>query len=214
MSLDSLFAVYQEAGHADYIGECVSQREHMQQAAWLARKAGADDALILGAFFHDIGHLVAPESAPQMEGLGVLDHELIGAQRLREWGFPDRVADLVELHVQAKRYLCFSKPGYAQTLSQASLGEQNPESGKDYKSLECNRLGWKGFHVRGQTGKRRGNVGVLQGWPALYLSCGCLTGPVSSRCVGDGTADSPDFTIFWGLFILPTGICLVSIVGL
>jgi len=122
MLLDSLFSVYEEAGHADYIGECVSQLEHMQQAAWLARHAGADDALILGAFFHDIGHLVASAGAPQMEGLGVLEHERVGAQYLRDCGFSGRIADLVELHVQAKRYLCFSRPGYAQKLSSASLG--------------------------------------------------------------------------------------------
>jgi len=122
MSLEALFSVYQEAGHADYIGEPVSQLEHMQQAAWLARQAGADDGLILGAFFHDIGHLVAPDGAPQMEDLGVLNHEQVGAERLRECGFSGRVADLVELHVQAKRYLCFSRTGYAQKLSAASRG--------------------------------------------------------------------------------------------
>ncbi|MEE2750149.1 MAG: HDIG domain-containing metalloprotein [Myxococcota bacterium] len=122
MPLDSLFLVYEKAGEADYIGEPVSQLEHMQQAAWLARQAGADEELILGAFFHDIGHLVAPAGAPQMEGLGVLNHEQLGAQRLRDCGFPDRVADLVGLHVQAKRYLCFSRPGYAEKLSDASRG--------------------------------------------------------------------------------------------
>ena len=121
-SLDVVFNLYRRAGEVDYIGEPVSQLEHMQQAAYLAQQAGADEALILGAFFHDIGHLCAPSDAPQMERLGVVDHEGIGADYLRQHGLGGELADLVLLHVEAKRYLCQARPEYAQQLSSASKG--------------------------------------------------------------------------------------------
>lgn len=121
-TLDALFEIYTAAGDQDYIGEPISQLEHMQQAAWLARRAGASDALVLGAFFHDLGHLAAPEDAPRMDALGVLEHERIGAELLRACGLGGAVAELVELHVQAKRYLCFARPTYEARLSEASRG--------------------------------------------------------------------------------------------
>ena len=37
--LEDLFELYDRAGDADYIGEPISQLEHMQQAAWLAQQA-------------------------------------------------------------------------------------------------------------------------------------------------------------------------------
>ena len=116
------FVFFEQYGDADYIGEPISQLEHMLQAARLAQRSGADDALILGAFFHDIGHLCAPPDAPQMDGLGVMDHEHIGADFLLSCGYSQRVAELVRLHVQAKRYLCFKNPRYAANLSPASTG--------------------------------------------------------------------------------------------
>jgi len=120
--VEDVFQLYHSLGDTDYIGEPISQIEHMLQAAWLAYRAGADDELILAAFFHDIGHLCAPENTPQMDGLGVLEHERWGAQYLLNHGFSRRVAQLVELHVQAKRYLCFHNPKYHRNLSEASKG--------------------------------------------------------------------------------------------
>ena len=49
--------LYESHGNEDYIGEPVSQIEHMCQCAQLAQAAGADDDVVLAAFFHDIGHL-------------------------------------------------------------------------------------------------------------------------------------------------------------
>lgn len=139
-TLDSLFKIYLTSGNQDYIGEPVSQLEHMQQAAWLARRAGASDALVLGAFFHDIGHLAAPDDAPRMDALGVLEHERVGADLLRDSGLGGAVADLVELHVQAKRYLCFARPAYAAALSEASRGtlafQGGPMTGPEAAAFE------------------------------------------------------------------------------
>ncbi|MDP2147097.1 MAG: phosphohydrolase, partial [Pseudomonas sp.] len=52
-----VFGLYEQHGAADYIGEPVSQIEHMSQAAQLAMAEGFDDEVVLAAFFHDIGHI-------------------------------------------------------------------------------------------------------------------------------------------------------------
>ncbi len=117
-----VFGLYETRGGADYIGEPVSQLEHMWQAAALAEAAGADDEVVLAAFFHDLGHLCAPDPAAEsMAGFGAVNHEKLGADYLRARGFSARVARLVESHVQAKRYLTYQYPSYLRQLSEASL---------------------------------------------------------------------------------------------
>ncbi|MGL6245628.1 phosphonate degradation HD-domain oxygenase [Pseudomonas sp.] len=114
-----VFGLYERFGDSDYIGEPVSQIEHMSQAAELAMAEGFDDEVVLAAFFHDIGHICA-ESAENMGGFGVVSHERLGADYLRRAGFSERLARLVEYHVQAKRYLTLKEPGYYERLSEAS----------------------------------------------------------------------------------------------
>lgn len=117
--LDGLFALYTLHGGADYIGEPVSQIEHMSQAAQRAMAEGYDEEVILAAFFHDIGHLCGA-GQPAMGSFGVVSHERLGADCLRAAGFSERMARLVEYHVQAKRYLTFAQPSYYARLSEAS----------------------------------------------------------------------------------------------
>ncbi|MBD8089470.1 HD domain-containing protein [Pseudomonas fluorescens] len=114
-----VFGLYEQHGAADYIGEPVSQIEHMSQAAQLAMAEGFDDEVVLAAFFHDIGHLCG-QGGENMGGYGVVSHERLGADYLRRAGFSERMAKLVEYHVQAKRYLTFSQPDYYARLSEAS----------------------------------------------------------------------------------------------
>lgn len=114
-----VFGLYERFGDNDYIGEPVSQIEHMSQAAELAMAEGFDDEVVLAAFFHDIGHLCA-EGGESMGGFGVVSHERLGADYLRRAGFSERMARLVEYHVQAKRYLTLKEPGYYERLSEAS----------------------------------------------------------------------------------------------
>jgi phosphonate degradation associated HDIG domain protein len=118
--IDEIFELYEKYGADDYIGEPVSQLEHMAQSAQLAEKEGYDEEIILAAFFHDIGHLCASSAAESMNGFGVKSHEKIGADFLRSKGFSERLARLVESHVQAKRYLTFARPEYYAQLSEAS----------------------------------------------------------------------------------------------
>ncbi|WP_458378784.1 phosphonate degradation HD-domain oxygenase [Pseudomonas chlororaphis] len=114
-----VFGLYERFGDSDYIGEPVSQLEHMSQAAQRAMAEGFDDEVVLAAFFHDIGH-ICTQGAENMGGFGVVSHERLGADYLRRAGFSERLARLVEYHVQAKRYLTFKESGYYERLSQAS----------------------------------------------------------------------------------------------
>ena len=116
--IDSTFALYERHGSDDYIGEAITQLEHMSQAAQLAMAEGFDDEVVLAAFFHDIGHLCGGDAS--MGGYGVVSHERIGAEYLRRCGFGERMARLVQYHVEAKRYLTLRQPGYYQRLSEAS----------------------------------------------------------------------------------------------
>lgn len=116
-----VFSLYEKHGDEDYIGEPVSQLEHMCQAALLAEAEGYSDEVILAAFFHDIGHL-AEHLLPikKMEGVGVMDHEKIAADYLKEKGFSEKICKLVQSHVAAKRYLTYKHPAYFEKLSPAS----------------------------------------------------------------------------------------------
>ena len=119
--VEEVFELYEQYGHADYIGEPVSQIEHMCQAAQLAEEEGYDEEVILAAFFHDIGHLCEHISPAQsMDGYGIADHESLGSGFLREKGFSEKISKLVESHVAAKRYLTYRHPGYYNKLSEAS----------------------------------------------------------------------------------------------
>jgi phosphonate degradation associated HDIG domain protein len=125
-----VFSLYEKFGDEDYIGEPVSQLEHMSQAAALAQAEGHDDEVILAAFFHDIGHLCAEAGeAESMDGMGNVDHEQIGADYLLERGFSERVANLVQGHVIAKRYLTYKYPEYYNRLSDASKATLNFQGG-------------------------------------------------------------------------------------
>jgi phosphonate degradation associated HDIG domain protein len=129
--VNEVFALYEKHGDEDYIGEPVSQLEHMSQAAVLAEEQGFDDEVILAAFFHDIGHLCAEDArAESMDGFGNVDHEKLGADYLRARGFSERLAALVESHVIAKRYLTYKYPEYYNKLSDASKATLEFQGGR------------------------------------------------------------------------------------
>lgn len=119
--VELIFSFYEKHGNEDYIGEPVSQLEHMCQSAQLAEGEGFDEEVILAAFFHDLGHLITQGPTTEMMGeFGVKRHEQLGADFLRSLGFSEKIAQLVENHVQAKRYLTFRYPDYYTKLSEAS----------------------------------------------------------------------------------------------
>lgn len=114
--------LFAQGGDEAYFGEPITQLEHALQCAQLAEEAGADDDTIVAAFLHDIGHLLPPDLAGgYMDGYGTVDHERLGADYLRERGFSEKVGQLIEHHVNAKRYLVFKNPAYFARLSEASV---------------------------------------------------------------------------------------------
>lgn len=117
--IDEIFAIFRKFGSLRY-GEDVTQMEHVLQCAHLARIAGASDALVAAALMHDIGQFI-DDAGSAAEEFGIdARHEETGANYLAAY-FPEAVTEPVRLHVEAKRYLCATKPGYRETLSRASL---------------------------------------------------------------------------------------------
>ncbi len=108
-----LMDLFLQHGDEDYDGEPVSQAAHMQQAAMLAIKEGADEELVIGAFLHDIGHLLKhTQHTTAMGNYGVVNHEGLGAAYLQAHGFSKRICAVVEQHVAAKRYLVATDATY------------------------------------------------------------------------------------------------------
>jgi predicted HD phosphohydrolase len=103
-----------------YAGEPVTQLEHAWQCGRLAEKSGASLPLQLASWLHDIGHLwVNGEGSPTLRGENDA-HEAVAADLLLPL-FGGAVSEPVRWHVQAKRYLVTTRPGYAKKLTPDSL---------------------------------------------------------------------------------------------
>ncbi len=142
---DEIISLYKNYGNQDYIGEPVSQIEHMCQCAQLAEKGKFDNEVILAAFFHDIGHLCEHiMDVDYMDDYGILDHEKIGADFLAAKGFSRKITKLIESHVAAKRYLTYKNPAYYAKLSEASKSTLNFQGGRmaevEAKAFEKDKL--------------------------------------------------------------------------
>jgi [1-hydroxy-2-(trimethylamino)ethyl]phosphonate dioxygenase len=117
-SIDEVTGLYATWGSERYDEE-VTQLEHALQTAALAVGAGASDALVVAALFHDVGHLLELQAG----AVGPLDddlhHESRGAKYL-SGVFPIAVTIPIALHVRAKRYLCAVDDDYRAGLSAGS----------------------------------------------------------------------------------------------
>lgn len=120
LCIDDIETLFLTKGHAQYSGEPVTQLQHALQSATLAEAEGADDELVTAALLHDLGHLVHDlgdefGDTPTLRGVDDL-HQFIAIPFLRGL-FSDRVLGAVQGHVDAKRWLCASRPGYLAALS-------------------------------------------------------------------------------------------------
>ena len=119
LSIEDIELVFARRGAEQYSGEPVTQLEHALQTAHLAEQSGADDALITAALLHDLGHLLQDlGDTPSLRGVDDV-HQYAALPFLRGL-FPDRVLGGISLHVDAKRYLCATRPGYHDALSDDS----------------------------------------------------------------------------------------------
>ncbi len=107
-------------GASDYLGEAVSQQQHMLQAAALAERAAAAPPLVAAALLHDVGHFTGIVTGRDLMRGTDNRHSDQGADWLAQWFGPD-VTEPVRLHVDAKRYLCAVEPDYLARLSPASV---------------------------------------------------------------------------------------------
>lgn len=129
--IDEIREIFLSQGDEEYYGEPVSQFEHAAQSAILADKSGFDKEVQIAAFLHDIGHLLPAASEEElMASYGRKDHEGVAADWLRNRGFSEKIAVLVENHVNAKRYLCYANPAYDGNLSDASRQTLTFQGGK------------------------------------------------------------------------------------
>ncbi len=109
---DELLATL-EAGAGVGDDEPVDLLQHgLQCAARLERRVPDDLELHVAGLVHDIGTLLAPGCPEQ--------HAAVGSAAVREL-LGSRVAHLVGLHDQAKRYLVTTDPHYRHRLSARSL---------------------------------------------------------------------------------------------
>jgi gamma-butyrobetaine dioxygenase len=118
--VDVIAGLFASEGAAEYLGEAVTQAAHMLQAAALAERDGATDALIAAALLHDVGHFTGTVTGRDLMRGTDNRHSDQGAAWLARWFGPE-VTEPVRLHVAAKRYLCATEPGYLDLLSPASV---------------------------------------------------------------------------------------------
>jgi phosphonate degradation associated HDIG domain protein len=126
LSIADIEQLFADRGGERYAGEAVTQLEHALQCALLAEADGAGDQLVTAALLHDLGHLLHDlGETPSLQGVDDV-HQYRALPFLRGL-FGDAVTAPIKLHVDAKRYLCATRPGYFTALSddsKRSLGLQ------------------------------------------------------------------------------------------
>jgi gamma-butyrobetaine dioxygenase len=112
-TVDEVLALYARFGGETY-DEVVTQSSHARQCAELTAAAGGPPTAVAAALLHDVGHLLA-----LADGHRDRRHEDVGVRWLAGL-FGAEVLDPIRLHVEAKRYLCATDPGYRRRLSAGS----------------------------------------------------------------------------------------------
>ena len=111
MSLSELVALLERLGTVASEGaDGLTELDHgLQCAQELALDRPSDVELQLAGLCHDIGHEFGPDER----------HGVLGAEAVRPL-LGDRIAELVEAHVVAKRFLAATDPSYRSVLSNES----------------------------------------------------------------------------------------------
>ena len=120
LSVSDIRSLFEQFGHIAYSGEPVTQLQHALQSGALAEEADADEALVVAAFLHDLGHLLNLQGeTPTERGIDDL-HQYFALPFLRPV-LPDAVLEPIRLHVDAKRCLCAIDGTYFGQLSADSV---------------------------------------------------------------------------------------------
>lgn len=119
LTLTDIEKLFDQRGHEQYTGEPVTQLQHALQSGFLGELEGASDELVTAAFLHDLGHMLHDlGETPSIHGVDDV-HQYRVVPFLRGL-FPDAVIDTIQRHVDAKRYLCATRPEYHDSLSEDS----------------------------------------------------------------------------------------------
>jgi len=138
--IERIFERFDRHGGDGYGDERVRQLEHALQCAALAEAEGAPATLISAALLHDIGHLIHDlGDGPAARGIDDR-HELLGREWLSRW-FGEAVTEPVRLHVNAKRYLTATDPGYFATLSPGSVRSLELQGGRFAPEMAAGFIG-------------------------------------------------------------------------
>ncbi len=116
LSISDICVLFAHKGGRAYAGEPVTQMEHALQTAMRAENDGAAPALVAASLLHDLGHLLNDQGdSPTLRGVDDV-HQYAALPFLRPL-FGDDVLAPIQLHVDAKRYLCAMRDGYFEALS-------------------------------------------------------------------------------------------------
>jgi len=116
LTFSDIARLFEERGGEQYSGEPVTQLQHALQTAALGEAEGAGDELVTAALLHDLGHLLHDfGETPSLRGVDDV-HQYRALPFLRGL-FADEVLNAIKLHVDAKRYLCATRPDYHAGLS-------------------------------------------------------------------------------------------------
>lgn len=119
LTLTDIEKLFDQRGHEQYTGEPVTQLQHALQSGFLGEQAGASDELVTAAFLHDLGHMLHDlGETPSIHGVDDV-HQYRVLPFLRGL-VPDSAINAIQRHVDAKRYLCATRPEYHDSLSDDS----------------------------------------------------------------------------------------------
>ena len=138
--VDKIFYYYETYGSRDYIGEPVTQVEHMVQGAMFAEQDNLGPEIVLAVFLHDIGHLLLDNNNEKMGDLGIMRHETKGRLFLESLGIPKPIPELVENHVRAKRYLVTKNPDYYKKLRKSLTNKDNYDKENHDEKIQSKNL--------------------------------------------------------------------------
>lgn len=129
--------LFLERGKLNY-GENITQTEHAMQCWLLSVNSNASLDLRVAAFLHDIGHLHLSDKENSATDE---QHEVVGEELLKSWGFNKKICALVSSHVWAKRYLVTREPYYINRLSSASISSLMNQGGlmSDFELVMCEK---------------------------------------------------------------------------
>lgn len=149
--VDFILDLFARHGAEEYMGEPVSMAQHMEQSAACAKADDAEEALVIAALLHDIGHFVGDFPIDALEKGIDNYHESAGAQFLQSY-FPATVTEPIRLHVAAKKYLCAVDQNYFDRLSAASKQSLQVQGGAmtlaETKQFESNPYHHRAIKLR------------------------------------------------------------------